>query len=316
VACGPEPAQSNEPFGILNDSFPLLVHGWDGAQFTIETVPRRILPLNAGAVDALVALTGPERLVALPSLAAEYSTFPADAEAWLSLPQFSEISAAAILAFEPDLVIGHEWQAKSAAAYLRQAGVAVLILPMPTTFDDVSREIDILGRVIDASSEATALLTQLERRRAALRTGAEKRSFVRVLGYSNYGTGGWAAGADTTCDITISLAGMRNAARDVGLENFNEIDYELLLRLDPDLILVEVEEGGVAGPTESLLLGEAPLKGLSALSTGGLVRLPRRLNSTTSLRMLDAAERLADAADKWLEDAALAASREPQRLRD
>ncbi len=301
LGCTPESTPAEPRFGVLNEHFPLHLRGWDGFEFELEAPPEHIIPMNATGVDVLSVLVQPSRAAALPETALQYSTFDSEREDWLKLQRFEEISTVELLGYKPDFVIGHEWQGASAVPYLRQAGVPVLIFPMPDTWEDVCEELAVLGTVLGEPQRAKDLLDDLERRRLALQASASKRRHLRILGYSNYGTGGWAAGAGTTVDLVIALAGMQNAARDAGLENFQEIDYEQLLGLDPDMILVEVEADDQVGPTESLLRSERILGGLSALEKHGIARLPRRLNSTTSFRMMEAAERLADIADRWIE---------------
>lgn len=301
-ACGSElAADANAPFGAQGTEFPLQVRGWDGESFSVQAPPRRILPLNASSVDALNALVEVERVAAVPSTAPEYSTLERARDAWLELPRFEEITATSLLGFEPDLVVGHEWQGASAIPYLRRGGCPVLILPMPLSFEDICREVRTIGAVVGEAAAAEELVADLDQRRATLAAQAGPRRELRALGYSNFGTGGWAAGSETTLDVVISLAGLRNAGAEAGLVSFQEIDHELLLRLDPDFILVAVEAGGAIGPTESFLRGEENLRTLTALAPGGLVRLPRRLNATTSYHMVEAAEELARQVDAWLE---------------
>ena len=277
------------------------MRGWDGERFTIEAPPERVLPLNASSVDALNALLPVERVPALPSTAEQYATLERDPGAWLALPQFEEITATSLLGFEPDLVLGHEWQGASAIPYLRRSGCPVLVLPMPLSFEDICREVRTIGAVVGELEAAERQVEGLVARRDALAESAPRRSALRVLGYSNFGTGGWAAGAETTIDVVIGLAGMQNVAREADLVSFQEIDHELLLKLDPDFIIVAVESDGAQGPTEAFLRGEETLKGLAVLEKDGLVRLPRRLNATTSFHMVEAAEALAARADAWLE---------------
>jgi ABC-type Fe3+-hydroxamate transport system substrate-binding protein len=301
TSCGQDSTAQDLPRGALNHEFPMHLRDWAGEELTVPEPPQRILPLNASAVDALNVLVEPGRVVGLPQTALNYSTLLNDREAWLALSRYEETSATALLGYEPDFVISHEWQAATALPYLRRADVPVLVLPMPKSLDDACAQVTLLGEVLDCSDRAAALLADIERRRAALIETSASRSEVRVLGYSNYGTGGWAAGQGTTVDIVIALAGMQNAARDAELENFQEINYEVLLRMDPDLILVEDADGGAAGPTESLLMSEPALSRLRAVTTGGIARLPRRLSSTTSHQMIEAAEMLAEAAAEWQE---------------
>ena len=289
-----------ERYGVLNDGFPLEVRSWDGELFTLEAPPRRLLPTNAATTDFLVELAEPEEVVALPFTAEVYSTFEREAEAWLARPVFHEMSAAELLGFDPELVITQSWQTAGAVRHLRDAGVPVLVLPLETGLGEVHASLRTLGVVLGREERAEALQRDLDRRVEALAATAKKRSHLRLLGYSNYGSGGWVAGATTTVDVVIATAGMRNAAVEIGLDNWQEIDYERLLELDPDLLVVEMEPDGSAGPTERLLRGEAVLAGLSALKHDGIVRLERRLNTTSSHHLVSAAEELARIVDAWL----------------
>lgn len=297
----PTPPSPTHP-GPQNTGFPLTVLAWDGELLQFDAPPERILPTVAGTADLLAALIPPDRVVALPFTAEVYATFPEDREEWLALPSFPDLSAMALLAFEPDLVVAQSWQTAGAINNLRAAGVPVLVLPLVKSLDDVRDSLETLGAVLDRQETADALQEDLDRRIAALARTAPTREHLRVLGYSNYGTGGWVPGANTTMDAIITAAGLQNAAREVGLENTREVDYERLLVLDPDLIIVEVEPDGTPGPTENLLRGEELLAGLSALQTNGLLRLPRRLNVTSSQHMVSAAEELARLADEWLKE--------------
>jgi iron complex transport system substrate-binding protein len=298
-ACSSSEVPSSEPFGLLNEEFPLRIRSWDGEVITLSAPAQHVLPLNSTAVDELSVLIAPGRVRALPHTAVEYSTLREDPAAWRALPEFSEITAPGLLALEPDLVIAHEWQGASAIPHLRRAGIAVLVLPMPDSLEAACAELALLGQLLDAPERAEEVIAEVQARRQALAASAAERAGLRVLSYANYGTGGWAAGAGTTPDIVIGLAGMQNVAREADLTSFAEIDYELLLRLDPDLILVEAEESGEPGPTESLLRNEPALTGLRALQTDGIARLPRRLSATTSFHMIEAAELLARETASW-----------------
>lgn len=303
LGCG-DRGESTTPerHGVLSDGveFPLDVRGWDGERFEVEAPPHRLLPSNAATTDFLAALCRPEEVVALPFLADVYSTFEEEAERWLALPTFREMSAAELLGFSPDLVVTQSWQTAGAIRHLRDAGVPVLVLPLESGLGEVRESIVTLGIVLDREERATALLEDLDRRVEALAATSAKRAHLRLLGYSNYGSGGWAAGAKTTVGVMIETAGMQNAAREIGLENWQEIDYERLLTLDPDLLIVELEPDGSPGPTEQLLRGEVSLAGLSALENDGLVRLERRLNTTSSHHLVTAAEEVARIVDEWL----------------
>lgn len=203
--------------------------------------PRRILPANAGAADLCLALVEPGRVAALPEAAQGYSRIGQEGGAWSSVPRFHGFDVESLLVHRPDLVVAHGWQSPETLASLRQSGVDVLVLPLPRTWGDVRDALLVCGRAFGAEARAAEVLADLDRRVELLQAaaGAER---LAALSYVNLGTGGWAAGAGTTADILFDLAGLRNAAAEMGLEGHATLDLEALLVLDPDVIVVGLDE--------------------------------------------------------------------------
>ena len=122
------------------------------------------------------------------------------------------------------------------------------------------------------------------------------------MSYSNFGAGGSTTGRGTTLDIVFELAGVENAAARAGLEGHAALDHELLLALDPDLIVVGGDEDEVDAPgTAAYLLAQPELAGLRAVSTGRIVTLPAELFTTVSTELVRAAETLAAELDRLAE---------------
>jgi iron complex transport system substrate-binding protein len=148
---------------------------------------------------------------------------------------------------------------------------------------------------------ADEVVAGLRARIAALEEGAGARRGTRVLGYSNYGMGGLASGEGTTMDLMARLAGLRNAAAEAGIEGYRNVDFEDLLSLDPDVLVVGAQGDGFQGsPTVDVLRGEPVLANLRAVRDERIVVMPSHLFATNSHHLVDAAEELARRIDALL----------------
>lgn len=262
----------------------------------------RILPCNASAVDFLLALADPERVLALPQGVEAYATFAGADPAWLDLPRMPDLETETVLARGPDLVLTHAWQDASAAETLRASGIPVARLAETHEYAGLRDTLLALGELLDERERAAALAADLDARVARLE---ERRAAGRTaLTYSNFGTGGWTAGARTTADLVIRLAGLENAASAAGIEGNGRIDAERLLELDPDFVVVSRPAPGAGererDPTPALLRGDPVLSRLAAVRAGRVIELDPRLLLADSQRLVDAAEVLAGEVERLL----------------
>ena len=259
--------------------------------------PRRILPANAALVDLLTLLVDSSSICAIPKSSDDYSRLRAGGDTladWLELERFIGYGAEPILPYEPDLVLAHTWQKPDVAALLRDAGIAVLVLPMPRRWEDIETTITLLGEILGEEERAREAIASHRRRMDALlaRTSHET---LRAISYANLGTGGTVAGSGTSADILFELAGLENAAAQAGWLDYRSLDLEGLLRLNPDVIVVDGAHGDSdAPPTEAFLRAQPGLEALRALETGGIISLPSELFTTNSQEILRAAEVLVD----------------------
>lgn len=271
----------------------------DGVRVALARPPRRIACATAGVVDIVTQLVEPERVALLPQAAFSFSRLAHAPGPWAALPRFEGYTAESILAHEADLVLASGWQRPGTTAALRTAGVPVLVLAVPESWEEVLDDVRLLATALGAEQRGRALEAALAERVAAL---GPRRRALRAVSYTNLGTGGWIAGAGTTPDVVFGLLGIENAAAAAGLRGHQEIDLEGLLALAPELILVGEanEEEGIAS-TLSYLRAQPALATLPALRDGLVVSLPQELFTTASTELLTAAERLADELDRRLD---------------
>ncbi len=253
----------------------------------------RLVPTTVAAAELVSLLAGPEDVLALPEQVDAYSAQDFRSGGWEKLPRFARYAAEPLLVLRPGLVVNHSWQAAETTAILQQKGVPVLTLESGITWRDVREALLELGRGLHREERARAALAALDERVEALARARGEASRPRALVYSNDGSGGSAAGARTTADTLLNLAGLSNAAAAAGIEGHVELGFERLLLLDPDLIVTAAPARGEDGsPTRSVIENTPALAGLRARREQHIVVLPAALLSSDSQHIVDAAESL------------------------
>ena len=287
--------------------FPRAVELPNGDVLELERAPRRVVPASATAVDVVAALLEPERVAGFPEQALEYSSLHELPEGWDELPRFRVFHAEPVLHLLPDLVVVDPWGAPDTNRRIQQAGVPLLHLPKVKTWDDARSTLLLAGRVFGVEARAEELAAELDGRVEALMAGGAERGGLRAMTYSNFGSVGMSAGADTTMHIQMSLCGLVNAAAEDGKRGHFQISFERLLVIDPDLILVSRPLSQPAGPSgdrggasESILLNESTLADLRAVRERRIVSLPAWLFATESHELVSGAEALAREVDALL----------------
>jgi iron complex transport system substrate-binding protein len=266
------------------------------------------VPSSARALEFVAALVGPERLAGLPEQTFEYAVLGEDESSFAALPRFYAFLAEPVLALEPDLVLGDPWQPGDTSQRLVEAGVPVVVLPETVGWRDGADVLLGVGRLVGEERRARDAVAQLERRVAVLESAAARRTGLRGLAYSNFGSQGFSAGAKTTIDTVLRLAGLSNAAAEAGREGHGPIGFEELLVLDPDVIVVSAplhtdvgHAGDRGGASAAILYGEPSLASLRAVRERRVVSLSPGLYASASHRVVDAAEALADEVDALLQ---------------
>jgi ABC-type Fe3+-hydroxamate transport system substrate-binding protein len=136
---------------------------------------------------------------------------------------------------------------------------------------------------------------ELEGRRSALRARAAPHAGKSALCYTNLGAGGWVAGARTTGDVLLTLAGFTNAAARDGIRGDAPAEKERLLALAPDVFVVgRPDRSESSPPSADFLLGDPALEELAAVRERRILALPPELFTTASPELLRGAELLVD----------------------
>lgn len=259
----------------------------------------RLLPTTAAAAEFLALLVPAERIVALPEQADDFSSMDFRRDGFEKLPRFARYVAEPLIALRPDLIVTHAWQAAETTHVLRQSGIDVLVLDSASSYDDVRATIAKLGERLGVAERARQVSSELDERIARVRVGAAARASWRALVYSNDGSGGWTAGANTTVHALLTMVGVRNAAAEDGLEGHVALDFERVVALAPDVFVVSkpgLGDGDIA--TIGILESAGALANLPAIRERRVAVISSALLTADSPTLVDAAEVLAREIDR------------------
>lgn len=246
--------------------------------------PERIVAVSSETADMALLLAGPDRVAAVgessqsphmgmvPDLAAEVAD---------TLPSGVEPDAEQILSYSPDLVLTTARHAgeRSVSEQLDESGVPSLVFESdafttPEAYADaLLRMGEALGEEDSASRHADELLGEIRAvdedvSAAAGHTGgasdttaggsrADAGEAPRILALMARGGTVMAMDGELMLPGLAVRAGAVDAAAEAGLTSTSPLDAELLVRADPDIILVEDFMGAGEAPFDGLLGGDA-----------------------------------------------------------
>lgn len=216
-------------------TFPKVVVSPNGGRQTIPGPPRRIVSLMLGADEILTRLVAPERIAAVSRFADNPRLSTCSDRVPKGAARIRGIDPEGILALEPDIVFAAGYTLESAVRVLAGAGVPVVRFGDYVSFADVASNVAMAGQAVGAEAEAKALVDAMYGRLEAVAARVGDRAPPRVLYYSQ---GGYTAGRDTLVDEKIRRAGGLNVVAEAGVTGPRHLGVDLLVTLDPDLIVL------------------------------------------------------------------------------
>jgi iron complex transport system substrate-binding protein len=274
TACG----ERGEPVGELQQPYPVTVRGGGDRATTVEARPDRIVALDPGSAELIVALGSGQRLVGVPAKVRA----PGNPEVVVS--RTGQVDVDAVVQLEPDLIVSTSAidQLDSTRAE-RQSGAALYLQPN-SSVNDVLRGTIELGFLVGEPVRARRLAARLEAEVSEVEAKVAGEPTVSVF-------------VDTGFFITIperSLLGdliRRAGGKSVAGETPgpDPIPPERLLQLDPDVYLATSD----SRVTLAQLRSDNQTARLTAVRKGRFAILPSQLVVPPGPRIGRALERIA-----------------------
>jgi len=201
-----------------------------------ERPPQRVVSLNLCGDEQLLRLADREVIASVTFLAAD-PLFSSVIDRAKGLP-LNHGKAEEIVPLQPDLVIAEPYTARNAVRFLQRLDVPLLELPVPTTFEEVYRQIEQLAQALGQEERGRKLVEDMQRRLAALGPPPPGPRPLAAV----YQPNGFLIGPGTLVHEVLTRAGLRNLATEAFQDHNGPLPVEMLLWHRPDLLILNHDE--------------------------------------------------------------------------
>ncbi len=254
--------------------------------FAMKKKPLRIIPHAVGVAEILWAICPRERLVAFNEFTADRdSSFIAD-EVRRRGPIFKSKQTELVIGYQPDLVFTVYYSGGDFKEKLKQARIPSFDLGYFGTIESLKEQVLLLGDVIGEESNARALVKLIDTKIRDLKKKLPRKGRpVRVLYYDE---GGYVPGESSNFTSICTIIGAVNVGAEQGIKSWSQIDYETLLKWNPDVIIVPERS-----KLKELLMSNRVMSHARAIKSGSVHYVPGVYLRAASQYMLMSADVLA-----------------------
>jgi len=256
-----------------------------GRRVYLAKAPSRIISLAPSVTEMLFAIGAGTQVVGVT----QFCDFPAEATQKAKVG-YANPNLESLVALEPDLIVApQEFLKPDLIGKLEQLKIPVFILA-DRTVEDVFAHIQTLGRMLDRSTEATALGMDVRQHIARVKARTQRTAPVRVL-YVLNSEPLITVGPGSFIDQLIGLAGGVNVAAKSATA-YPRLSMEVVLQENPDILLFPT--GVAEGISESEQQAWRKWSTLTAVKRNNLRQIPADLLNRPGPRIGIALELLAD----------------------
>ena len=262
----------SQTLGLANDTraesgpFPKTLTS--GTRSTVlARPPAHVASLTVTSDEILTRLVPPGRLAAVSRFASDPSISTCVDRVPEHAARIVGLDPERIIALEPDLVFVAHYTQESALRILDSATIPVVRFRTVHSFDDVVANVLLAAAAVGEEARGEGLVVELNDRLHRVEARVRGRPHPTVLYVS---TGGYTTGTGTLVDEKIRRAGGRNAAAEAGLSGDVSVSLDLLVALDPDVIVVPRWTADETAPVRELV--ETPAWRTSRAVHDGRVR--------------------------------------------
>lgn len=219
---------------------------------SMATAQQRVLSLTGDATEIIFALDAADQLVAVDAT----SNYPAEAAELPNVGFAGRLSAEALLAHEPTLVIANDSAGPAEVLeQLEAAGAEVVRLDPALSLDAPVQNIRLIAGLLGEEERGEELVADLEERLdAALARAGELDQQPRVmflyLGARNMQ---FAGGAETSSNVLIEAAGGVDVGEELGFVGNVPFTPEAIVAGAPEVLIVTERGINAVGSVDAIL---------------------------------------------------------------
>lgn len=256
-----------------------------GRRIYLAKTPSRIISLAPSVTEMLFAIGAGAQVVGVT----QFCDYPPEA-AQKAKVGYANPNLESLVALQPDLIVApQEFLKPDLIGKLDQLKIPVFVLSA-RTIEDVVSHIQTLGRMLDRTTEATALGMDLRQQLARITSRTQSVPPVRVL-YVLNSEPLITVGPGSFIDQLIGLAGGINIAAKSATA-YPRLSMEVVLQENPDILVFPI--GEAEGISESEQQAWRKWATLNAVKRNNLRQIPADLLNRPGPRIGKALELLAD----------------------
>lgn len=214
------------------------------APMTWADTPGRVVSMNLCTDLLAMRLAGPGQLISVSDLARDPLTSPM-ADVAQGYP-VNHASAEEIYLLDPDLVLAGVYSDPATIAMLRRLGLQVVQIDIARRLSDVPDRIAEVGALLGRDDTAAGVIAEFEADLARL--AGPPDGMRAAFYYPN----GYTLGTGTLAHDILTTAGYRNIAEELGRQTSGQLALELLVLLDPALVVSSTPYPGASRSEEIL----------------------------------------------------------------
>jgi iron complex transport system substrate-binding protein len=247
--------------------------------------PQRIVSLAPSNTEILFALGLGDRIVGVT----DYCNYPPEAKSKQSVGSYDTPNIETIVSLEPDLIVADIAQADNIYKDLEDKGLTVVAI-IPGNVQAVLESITLIGKITGQDEEATALVSNLQKRidviaeKTSKLTAAEKPRVFYIIWHDPI----WTTGNGTFEDSLIAMAGGVNIAHN--LNSYVDMSLETLIDANPQVMIAGVGMGTGGDLTLQFLQNEPRLANTDARINNRIYSANMDIVARPGPRIVDALE--------------------------
>jgi iron complex transport system substrate-binding protein len=210
-----------------------------GRQVTIATEPKRVVSVAPSNTELLFALGKGDILVGR----SDFDDYPAEAKKVPSIGGFMPPNYEAIVGAKPDLVLAIGGSVAERDKLANEYKQNVLILD-PKTFNDVYKDIFLLGQVVNAQPAATKMVADMQKEVQVIIDKVANSPKPTVF-YEVWNDPLMTAGKNTFINDLITMAGGTNIG--AAVEGWSNFSLEQVQAKDPQFYVTSKEAVATVG---------------------------------------------------------------------
>ncbi|TKD70701.1 ABC transporter substrate-binding protein [Pseudalkalibacillus hwajinpoensis] len=275
-----------------NSAFPVTITDALDKDVTIENDPEKIVTLIPSNTEILFALGAGEEVVGVT----DFDNYPEET-ADIEKIGGMEFNIEKIISLKPDLVLAHASSASTAEAglqQLRDAGITVLVVNDDTSFEEVYKSMEMIGKATGETEAAETTIADMKKRLEDIKAKAEtisedqqKNVFVEVSPAPEI----YSPGKNTFMDDMLTLINAKNVTHDQ--EGWNQIDQEAIIEANPDVIITTY--GYYSEKPVEQVLSRDGWQDVTAITDEQVVDVHSDLVTRSGPRLVEGVEELAKA---------------------